>query len=98
MKRIVLPQPPDATAYRNDHYGFMVASTEWMRRVKGLLEDSSRINDSPLGQAFLATNFTTNTVVSAASTLPDVANALASLIQAFTDRGVVSASVSRSDG
>ncbi len=98
MKRIVLPQPPKASDYRNNHYGFMVAAGDWMGRVKGLLEDSSRINDSPLGQRFLSTDFTTNTVVSETTTGTDLSNFVASLVQAMTDRGIVSATVTRIDG
>lgn len=98
MKRVILPQPPDADQYRNNVPGFMNAASDWMRQTKGILENASRINNIPLGQPFLATNFTTNTVVSGTTTGTDLANFVASIVQAFSDRGVVSATVSRSDG
>ncbi len=98
MKRVVLPQPPDAAQYRANQYGFMVASSDWMRRVKGLIEDASRINDSPIGQQFLTADFTTNTTVTGTTTGTDLSNFVASLVQAMTERGIVSATISRSDG
>lgn len=99
MKRVILPQPPNAgdVQYRNNVQKFMMDASDWMRRTKGILEDASRINDIPLGQHLLATNFTTNTVVSGTTTGTDLSNFVASMVQAFTDRGVVSATVRRSD-
>ena len=97
MKRITLPQPPDAesTLYKNNQQAFNRAVSDWLRRIKGLIEDASRVNDTPMGQPFLATNFTTNTVITGTSTLGDVADCLASLIAAMTARGLISATVSR---
>ena len=98
MKHITLPQPPDANRYRADPFEFMVAASEWMRQAKIRIEDASRLNDSPLGQQFLSTNFTTNTVVSESTTGTDLSNFVASLVQAMTDRGIVSPTVRRGDG
>ncbi len=100
MKRVVLPQPPDATSsvYRNNQAAFNQAISEWMRRVKGELEDSSRLNGRPLGQQFVVGSFTTNTTISGTSTGTDVANFIASLITAMEAKGIVSQTVSRKGG
>ena len=63
---------------------------QWMQQVKGRLETDSKTNDAPAGQPFLATNFTTNTVVSGTTTGTDLANAVASLVQTFIDNGRLS--------
>lgn len=99
MKRVLLPQPPNAddAQFKNNQPAFNRAVSRWMNQAKGLLEDASRINDSPLGQQFLSTNFTTNTLVSGTTTGTDLSNVVASLIQAMMDRGFVSATVTRSD-
>lgn len=94
MRRIVLPQPPNPSGMKMGDW--QQATYRWMNQVKGVLEDASRTNDAPLGQAFLATNFTTNTVITGTSTGTDVSNFLASLIAAMTARGLVSPTISRS--
>ena len=94
MKRVVLPQPPNPAGMKITDW--QQAAYRWMNQVKGAVEDASRINDGPLGQQFLATNFTTNTVITGTSTGTDVSNFLASLIAAMTARGAVSPTISRS--
>lgn len=94
MKRVVLPQPPNPSGMKMGDW--QQATYRWMNQVKGALEDASRTNDTPLGQPFLATNFTTNTVVTGTTTGTDLSNALASLIAAMTARGLVSPIISRS--
>lgn len=97
MKRVTLPQPPnpDEPQYRGNQLAFNRAAADWMRRAKGLIEDASRINDAPLGQNFLATNFTTNTTVTGTTTGTDLSNAVASLVAAFTAKGIISPTISR---
>jgi hypothetical protein len=68
-----------------------------MNQVKGAIEDASRVNDAPLGQQFLSTNFTTNTVITGTTTGTDIANFVASLVAAMTARGFTSPTISRSD-
>lgn len=99
MKRITLPSPPNADEpqYRQNQQAFNRAMTRWASQVKGLIEDASRVNDIPLGQQFLASNFSTNTLVSGTTTGTDLSNFVASLVQAMTERGFVSPTVSRSD-
>lgn len=94
MKRVVLPQPPNPAGMKM--VDWQNAVFRWMNQVKGAVEDASRVNDTPLGQAFLATNFTTNTVITGTSTGTDVANYLASITAAMTARGMLSPTISRS--
>lgn len=100
MRREVLPQPPnpDDMAYRADALKFARAQYDWMCRVKGYLEDSSRRNDRPMGQQFVVGSFTTNTTITGTSTLGDVANFVASLTEAMISKGLVSQTVSRTNG
>jgi hypothetical protein len=100
MKRVVLPQPPNANdvRYSNNQLAFNRDVSDWMSRVKGLLEDSDRVNNRPMGQQFVVGSFTTNTTISGTSTGTDVANFLSSLITAMQAKGVVSQTVSRSGG
>lgn len=91
MRQISLPNPPDpATTPGWAHEAYL-----WMQRVKGEIEAASRINDSPLGQAFVVGAFTTNTMVDGTTTGTDLSNFVASFISAMTSKGVVSPTISR---
>lgn len=97
MKRILIPQPPNADApeFRTNPMAFNRAASDWMRRLKGILEDASRINDAPMGQQFQIGSFSTNTTLAGTSTLGDVANFVCSLTTALTSKGLVSPTVTR---
>lgn len=99
MKRVLLPEPPnpDAIMYRGNPMAWMRAVSDWMHRTKGLIEDASRINDGPIGQAFVVGSFTTNTMIDGTTTGTDLSNFVASLVQGMTDGGRVSARVKRTD-
>lgn len=99
MKRILLPQPPNSrdVQFRGNVQLFMDQCSDWMRRVKGAIEDASRINDIPLGQQFLATNFSTNTLVTGTTTGTDLSNFVASLVEAMSAKGLISPTVQRGD-
>lgn len=97
MKRLTLPQPPDpANGQYTNQLAYNRAVHDWCARVKGLVEDGWRINSAPCGQQMLATSFTTGTVVTGTTTGTDLANVVASLIQALTDKGILSPTASRS--
>src|SRR6185503_2975375 len=98
--RSALPQPPnpDDISYREDARKFARAQYEWMCRVKGYLEDSARQNNRPIAQQFVVGSFTTNTTISGTDTLGDVADCLASLITAMISKGLISQTVSRTNG
>lgn len=99
MRHVILPQPPNANdpAFKDSPLAFNRAASDWMRRVKGLIEDASRIDDAPLGQQFRVGSFTTNTTIAGTSTGTDVSNFLCSLLTAFIAKGQVSQTVTRSD-
>ena len=100
MKRVVLPQPPQATdmQYANNQLAFNRAVSDWMGRVKGILEDADRVNNRPMGQQFVVGTFSTNTTIAGTSTGTDVANFIASLVTAMQARGFSGQTVSRSGG
>lgn len=100
MRREVLPQPPnpDDLSYKADSQKLARAQYDWMCRVKGYLEDTSRRNDRPMGQQFTVGSFTTNTTITGTSTLGDVADFVASLVTAMISKGFVSQTVNRTDG
>jgi hypothetical protein len=96
MRRTLLPSPPNPDdATYGSALAFNRAVYDWMLKVKGRVEADSRVNDTPAGQQFLATNFTTNTVANGAATLPDLANSHASLVQVLTDKGLLSPTINR---
>jgi hypothetical protein len=98
--RNTLPQPPnpDDISYRADAHKLARAQYEWMCRVKGYLEDTARRDGRPIAQQFVVGDFTTNTTISGTSTLADVANYVASLTEAMISKGIVSQTVSRTNG
>jgi hypothetical protein len=98
--RSALPQPPnpDDISYRADARKFARAQYDWMCRVKGYLEDTARRIDRPIAQQFVVGSFTTNTTISGTDTLGDVADCLASLITAMISKGLISQTVSRTNG
>jgi len=99
-KRVVLPQPPDAdeSTYKNNQAAFNRAVTTWCRRVKGVLEDSSRVNDRPMAQQLVVNSYTTNTTLTGTSTLADVADFVCTLVDAMKAKGMSSQTVSRTGG
>lgn len=100
MKRITIPQPPDASSaiYKDNQQAFNRAVTTWMFRVKGAIEDSSRVNDRPMAQQLVVSSYTTNTSLTGTSTLADVADFVCTLIDAMKAKGISSQTVTRSGG
>lgn len=94
MKRLVLPAPPVIQDGVNP-LAYMRQMHDWAQRVKGVLEDTAKINWSPCGQAILATNFTTNTVVSGTTTGTDLSNVVSSLVTILRAKGILSPTSTR---
>lgn len=95
MKRVILPDPPKADdyQYQNNQLLYNRAVSEWLRASKGLLEQASKINDSPLNQAFMITTssaFVLTTALSGTSTGTDIANFICSFVQAMIKTGRIS--------
>ena len=97
MRIATLPNPPDSRhpQYQSDQQKFNHAVSDWMARVKGLIEQASRLNDTPAQNPMLATDFTAMTTVSGTMTGTDVSNALATLVDTLTQKGILSPTVSR---
>lgn len=91
---IVLPTPPNP-AQSPSQTAFNQAMFAWGNRVKQAVEQAVNQIGAPAGQQFLATDFTTNTVASGTATGTDVANALASLVQTLTAKGILSPTTTR---
>jgi phosphotransferase system IIB component len=98
--RVILPQPPnpDDPAYKSNQSALARAQYWWMSRLRAAIEDSSRLNNRPMGQKFVVGTFTTNTTISGTSTGTDVANFMSSLVKAMEAKGLVSQTVSRTGG
>ena len=95
MRIATLPAPPDASRYLSDQQGFNRAVTDWMGRVKGIIETASRINDTPAQTAMYAENFMSTSTINGTMTGTDVTNALATLVDTLTRKGILSPTVSR---
>lgn len=98
MKHLNVPMPPnpDSPQYKSSPLAWQRAATDWMQRIKGVVESVHNDSVAPCAQQFLATSFTTNTVATNTYTaLADVANVLASLVSALTQRGILSPSITR---
>ena len=89
IQRLILPGAPDPEK------ATLRDVCIWIRSAKRLLEDYSRVQSAPAGQQLLASNFTTNTVITGTSTLADVANYVATFVTALTNKGIVSPTVTR---
>ena len=91
MKVLILPEPPRPDAYNTNPLAYNRAVFDWMSKTKSVLEQASRINDTPLAQNFLVTTgFTLTTAISGTSTGTDVSNFLCSFVNAFISKGMVS--------
>lgn len=91
MKIVTLPVPPnpDDAVYKLNPLAYNRAVYAWMNDTKGKLEQGSRINNTPMNQAFTVSSFTTNTTLSGTSTGTDIANFTCSLIAAMQNKGMV---------
>jgi hypothetical protein len=99
MKRLALPNPPnpDDQMYASNPLAYNRAVYTWMQQSKGLIEQASRVNDVPAGQAIIAENYTTNTVLSGTSSGTDLANGVCSLIDTLTQKGILAPRSKRSN-
>ena len=89
MRLLILPTPPDPARYRNA-MELARAQFDWMTRVKSVIEQTAKVNWAPATPTILATNFTTNTVVTGTTTGTDLANVVATLVQILTNKGITS--------
>jgi hypothetical protein len=99
MKRLTLPKPPDPDApqYKGNTLAYNRAVFAWMSQVKGLTETAHNLIAKPAGQQMQVTAFTTTTTLSGTATGTVVAQYLCSLVQALTDRGIISPTITIGD-
>lgn len=99
MKRLQLPHPPnpDHAIYKTNPLSYNRAVFEWMQTVKGLTEQAHNTVATPCGQQMVATNFTTNTTLTGTMTGTQIANALCTLVQTLTGKGIISPSITIGD-
>lgn len=99
IRRTLLPNPPSPAdaKYKGNQTALLADMCAWMAQAKGIIEQVSRLQSAPCGQQLLATNFTTNTVITGTSTGTDVANFVASFVAALTNKGIISPTVSRQE-
>lgn len=91
MKRIVLDNPP---IHRGNDLAFFREVTDWMSRTKTKIDQASLQNDTPLTKNFTVTGFTTSTALSGTSTGTDITNFVCSVVQAFTNKGIITTQTS----
>ena len=99
MRRLSLPQPPDPKQpkYTNNQAAYNQDVYVWMQKVKGLTEQAHNSVSTPCGQLMQVGAFSTNTSLSGTSTGTDVANYVCSLVQALTNKGIISPTITIGD-
>ena len=97
MKTINLPTPPDPNAlrYKTNLLAWQRDATDWMQKVKGIVETSHNEAVKPCGQQIQVGAFTTNTIIAGTTTGTDLANVLATLVATLTAKGILSPTVGR---
>lgn len=97
MKQLTLPVPPnpDDAAYVNSPLAFSRAQFQWATEVRGVLQQQSRVNHAPMGQAFSVGTYTTTTAVSGTTTGTDLSNFVSTLVHAMQSKGLTSPTASR---
>jgi hypothetical protein len=96
MKQLNIPNPPNPAGMAP--LAWQRAVTDWMQRVKGVIQDVNNEATRPAGQQMRAENYTTNTLISGTTTdVADVANGLATLVDVLTQRGLISPTIRRNE-
>lgn len=97
MRHLNIPDPPDPNGiqYKGNALAWQRASFDWMKKLKGVVQDSHNQLSNPCGQQFIASAFTTNTTATGTTTGTDLSNVVASLVQTLTQGGVLSPTISR---
>jgi len=95
MKTLQIPHPPnpDDQRYKTNPLAYNRAVFNWMQVTKGAVEQAHNSVATPCGQQIMATAFTTNTALTGTMTGTQIANALCSLVQVLTNKGIISPSI-----
>lgn len=99
MKKLNLPQPPnpEEPRYKYNPHAYNRAVHDWMKQIKGLTEQAHNSVATPCGQLLQVSSFTTNTTVTGTTTGTDLTNFVCSLVQALTNKGIISPSITIGD-
>lgn len=95
MKQLSIPTPPnpDSQQYKSNPLAYSRAAYAWMQQTKGLIEQAHNSVATPCGQQLQVASFTTNTALEGTSTGTVVTQFLCSLVQALTNKGIISPSI-----
>jgi hypothetical protein len=99
MKTLNIPNPPnpDAQQFKSNPLAYNRASYLWMMLAKGAIEQAHNSVATPCGQQMQVSAFTTATTLTGTSTGTAVSNYLCSLVQALTNKGIISPSITIGD-
>ena len=93
MKILRLPNPPNPSdaAYRGTagDMKYNSAVYQWMAQSKGLIEQASLVNDTPVNQNFVLGSYVFSTSMAGTSTGTDVNNFILSVVAAFMKKGIL---------
>lgn len=98
-RQLSLPKPPhpEAPQFKQNQMAYHRAVYDWMCQVKGLTEQAHNVATKPCGQQLQAASFSTNTAMTGTMTGTDIANALCTLVQTLTNKGIISPSITIGD-
>lgn len=87
MKLIQLSAPPNPKGVSADDWAQQMY--DWAYDARGKIESASKINDVPCDRAIGLGTFTLVTSITGTSSAASVANAVCTLIQILTDKGIL---------
>ena len=93
MKRVILPQIPSPPnpANQSSQIAYNQSVYQWLQQTKGILEQCSGANDTPMDQPFVVTTgFTMTSTISGTSTGTQVSNFICTLVNAMIKKGFIS--------
>jgi hypothetical protein len=91
LKRVLLPNPPNpATVTQQADYNMQLY--QWCLRVKGLVEDNSRINASPVLNGLVVGMYTPTTEIDNTMGTLQCADAICTIGDALTTFGLITPS------
>lgn len=91
MRQIKLPNAPNPndSAYAGNPIKYNNALYLWMNQMKGLIEQSSAVNSTPVNQAFTLGSYVMSTSMAGTSTGTDVNNFILTLVNAMMKKGIL---------
>lgn len=99
MQQLQIPAPPnpDDPSYSTSQQAWNQAMWQWAISLRSKLQQNVRINAAPAQNPILVGTYTETNVLTGTLTGTDVANALCTLANALTAKGIVGPSTSRNN-